>query len=509
MMIAWLVYGLLVSTLLAAAAWLLERAARVWEWPGRGAWAGALAGSVAFPAWAWLTPSSEPAGAAGPLPGAYVMEALPPLVLQPTAAAGPSVELVLALAWAAASGVLLAWLGMSAARLRSAERGWGREELDGVAVLVSERMGPAAMGVIRGRVVLPRWALGLDARLRRLMVLHEAEHVRARDPQLAVAGLLLCALMPWNVAAWWQLRRLRLAIEMDCDARVLRRAGDVRSYGALLLEVGQRRGARLALGLAETRTSLEKRIRMMTRMRTGRGTARALALGGLSALVLAVACETPGPTEVGDPERRPMELDDVQGEIRLRAAGTGEECEPVFFLNGAPLKGSLEDIAPDGIATIDILKGAEAREEGGDCGLVLILTKDATPAELRAAEELASRLRLKAPTRSPAELAEAPRFTPMTARPTLKNTEDVNRLLQENYPPLLKGAGIGGTVNVWFFIAADGTVGKALVNTTSGHDAFDQAALRVARRMEFTPAYLRDQPTPVWVALDITFDMKR
>ena len=148
-------------------------------------------------------------------------------------------------------------------------------------------------GVLRGRVVLPRWALGLEPAQRRLMVLHEAEHVRAGDPQLALAGLVVCALMPWNVAAWWQLGRLRLALEMDCDARVLARSDDVRSYGSLLLEVGQRRGAGLAVGLAETRSSLERRIRMMTETTTGRRTLRALGLAAVSGGVLAMACETP------------------------------------------------------------------------------------------------------------------------------------------------------------------------------------------------------------------------
>ena len=28
-------------------------------------------------------------------------------------------------------------------------------------------------------------------------------------------------LMPWNLPLWWQWRRLRFAIEVDCDARVL------------------------------------------------------------------------------------------------------------------------------------------------------------------------------------------------------------------------------------------------------------------------------------------------
>ncbi|MBW3555010.1 MAG: M56 family metallopeptidase [Gemmatimonadetes bacterium] len=508
MILSWLVYCLLVSALLGVAAWLAERAARAQEWPGRWAWAGALAGSLAFPVWARLAPASE-ATVAGPLPGAFVMEALPPLVLQPSTSAGVGVEGILMLGWGAVSGLLLLSLAVSAVRLRAAERRWGAEDLDGVRVLVSERTGPAALGLIRGRVVLPRWALALDARLRRLMVLHEAEHVRARDPQLALAGLLLCAAMPWNVPLWWQLGRLRLAIEMDCDARVLRRAADVRGYGALLLEVGQRR-SRLALGLVETRTSLERRIRMMTRQTTGRRTLRALGLAGISGLVLAMACETPGPTDVtAEPERRPVELDDVRGIVEARDGSTA--CEPTFYLNGAEFpegRDGIDRLKAEEIERIDVFKGAAA-EAGGVCGAILIVGKDLTREERTAVEALAARFRSTVrPRKALAELSAAPTFTPMTQRPQLKNASEVSERLMAEYPPMLREAGIGGTTNVWFFIGSDGRVARTKINQSSGHRALDEAALRVAEVMEFTPARLEAEPTPVWVALDITFDVR-
>jgi hypothetical protein len=35
-------------------------------------------------------------------------------------------------------------------------------------------------------------------------------------------ALLVAVLVPWNLPVWRQLRRLRLAMEVDCDARVLR-----------------------------------------------------------------------------------------------------------------------------------------------------------------------------------------------------------------------------------------------------------------------------------------------
>jgi TonB family protein len=107
------------------------------------------------------------------------------------------------------------------------------------------------------------------------------------------------------------------------------------------------------------------------------------------------------------------------------------------------------------------------------------------------------------------DLSSAPTFTPMTVRPQLRNTREIAQALQRYYPPLLRDAGIGGTVNVWFFIDEDGRVQNRLINESSGYDAFDQAALRVADLMEFTPAYNRDKRVPVWVALDVTFEVQR
>jgi periplasmic protein TonB len=106
------------------------------------------------------------------------------------------------------------------------------------------------------------------------------------------------------------------------------------------------------------------------------------------------------------------------------------------------------------------------------------------------------------------DLSAAPVFTPMTVRPQLQNTRAVQSALQRHYPPLLRDAGIGGTVKVWFFIDERGRVKDTRINTSSGYDAFDQAALTVASIMEFSPAYNRDQRVPVWVALDITFEIQ-
>lgn len=508
MITAWLTYCLLVSTLLGAAAWVGERAARAQGWSGRWPWAVAMAGSMGLPLGAWLRPAMSPETASTsvfPMPGAYVMESIPALSLQPAAATGPSLEMVVLWGWAATTTGLLLYLAAAALRVRAEGRRWRRGEVDGVEVMVSPATGPAALGLFRGQVVLPEWALALDERLRRLLVLHEAEHVRAKDPQLAVAGLVTCALVPWNAALWWQLARLRLALEMDCDARVLRCSGDAASYGSLLLEVGQRR-ARLAVGLAESRSMLERRIRMITRTTTGRRTLRAVGLGAVAALMLAVACETPPPTGLADEASRPLAAEQTLVEVR---AMPGQVIVIVDGEEQAGGRAALATLSPDDIEHVDVIRPPAGMREDGVDGVILILTKGATPEIVERMRRLRETLlaeRAVGIADPDRDITAAPTFTPMTVRPQLKNVREVQQALQRNYPPLLRDAGIGGTAKLWFLIDQDGVVQDTRINRSAGYDAFDQAALTVAKVMEFTPAYNRDRRVPVWVALNITFE---
>lgn len=100
-------------------------------------------------------------------------------------------------------------------------------------------------------------------------------------------------------------------------------------------------------------------------------------------------------------------------------------------------------------------------------------------------------------------------FTPMTLRPQLRNDREIARLLERHYPPTLRDAGIGGTVRVWFFIDVDGRVQDTRIDESSGFGTLDRAALQVADRMEFTPAFNRDDPVAVWVSIAITFEAQR
>jgi len=116
---------------------------------------------------------------------------------------------------------------------------------------------------------------------------------------------------------------------------------------------------------------------------------------------------------------------------------------------------------------------------------------------------------LPPPPSDASRIGDQPVFTPYTVRPEIKNRREAIRIVERYYPKLLKDAGIGGKVNVWVFIDTNGVVKNAQVQQGSGNSALDDAALKAAREFEFTPALNRDKRVPVWVAIPITFSVKR
>jgi bla regulator protein blaR1 len=156
--------------------------------------------------------------------------------------------------WFIASGMLVLWGLATAARVyflvaRSRRQNASRAPsiVDGVPVVVTDSMGPATVGVLRSRVLVPQWVLALPRVQRRYVLRHEEEHRNSRDSLLLFVASLTLIVLPWNLALWWQLRRLRLAVEMDCDNRVVSALGDANAYGELLFRVAQAasRGPRL------------------------------------------------------------------------------------------------------------------------------------------------------------------------------------------------------------------------------------------------------------------------
>lgn len=414
-----------------------------------------------------LVPLLASTGAAAPAAGAFGMA--PVIELSPIVVgegSGPGIigwlPTALAGAWIVGSAALAVLLIRTHVSLVAERREWSHSSVSGRDVYVSVDRGPAVAGILRPWIVLPRWALSLPEGELDFVLLHEEEHLRARDTLLLAIALFFVVLAPWNPGSWLHLRRLKTAMEVDCDRRVLRRAPDRATYGESLLSVAARSSG-LSLGLAaftEKGRSLKTRILAMTQQPSRWTPVRSFGLL-LAALVIGVqACYVESPILIiggGDADGSGSTL--------------GVEASPAPDAPGIP------DPPPD----VEVAPDAEVPP----------------PYEPPTNEQ-----------RSTEELSRSPTFTPFTVAPQIVNREEVVGAMDEEYPPLLRDAGIGGTVTVYFFVDEEGTVRDARIDESSGHRALDQAALKVADVYRFSPALNREEPVPVWVSFPIKFTVR-
>jgi bla regulator protein blaR1 len=431
MLAVWMLYVVVVTSLVGLGALAWERVLSLLGRPVRWVWPGALAASLLVAGGSWLVSgapesgASHDEGAAGASTAPEVATGfirLPSIGIDPEGALA-RLDRPLAVAWAGGVAGLLAWFGATGLALRSRRREWERSELRGRRVLISRDEGPGIVGLIRNQVILPRWCLTLPGPAVELVLVHEEEHAKAGDTRLLAPMVFAAILLPWNLPLWWMMDRYRQAAELDCDARVLRRFPEQRKlYGELLLLVCSRAGASIGTvtTFAESGSTLERRIRMLTQISKERQIRRALVLGVVGGLLIVVACLVPGP------DREVAEV-------------TGPETT------------ALAERAP---------------------------------------------------------LSQTPTFTPFEVQPDIVNPTEIRQALQAEYPTLLRDAGIGGVVVVYFFIDKEGVVAEAQVEQSSGHPALDQAAVRVARQFRFSPALNQGEPVPVWVQIPIRFETR-
>jgi TonB family protein len=75
------------------------------------------------------------------------------------------------------------------------------------------------------------------------------------------------------------------------------------------------------------------------------------------------------------------------------------------------------------------------------------------------------------------------------------------------YPDLARQAGVEGTVTLWIYVRADGTVGDVQLYNSSGVNSLDQAAMLAARDTRWTPARNNNVAVGVWTSLSYNFTL--
>jgi beta-lactamase regulating signal transducer with metallopeptidase domain len=344
-MTLWILWSIVASMLFSVAAVAGERIASLVQAPRRFIWLTAMVAASVVPALLALRHAPAPAPSAPELPHVVVASPTKPVSAVPlrtdrmqraatsalphpsTAATSPQAELkpatsrsfsittlwrrartnITALVRVADPWVMRAWLLASIAlltaffrsllALRTLRSRWSETETDVGRVFVAQEAGPAVVGFLRPRIVIPVWALSFSRASRDMLLRHELEHVRAGDSRSLLSSELLRVLFPWNAALWWMGRRLRLALEIDCDTRVLRAGATAHEYGLLLLAVGERYATSLPLAasLSEPHLNLQARIEEISAPRVRRPIAASLPFAMLVLVVLTAAAQVPRP----------------------------------------------------------------------------------------------------------------------------------------------------------------------------------------------------------------------
>ncbi len=173
----------------------------------------------------------------------------------------------------------------------------------GVAVVLQSALKtPAAIGVLKPVLVLPEDAAERTDEQLRHICLHELTHVRYGDLIVVALMGILRAVYWFNPFTWLGISLMRHDMEAACDARVLLHIGSGARHqyiGTVLHFAGREKDTRLiaAMGMADSRMPMERRIRSMFRKTRTGSAAKAAALGMallmLSASVLTACQPTP------------------------------------------------------------------------------------------------------------------------------------------------------------------------------------------------------------------------
>jgi beta-lactamase regulating signal transducer with metallopeptidase domain len=417
---SWMIYAIVVGGLLSAGAHLAERSFRLAGKPVRFLWAGVMLLSILLPVVSprlpWRLsidlPVAPSAAAPAPLPDPRAEELAAADVARNgsgwRAAAPASIGTMagaLPVLWGVASGTLALLLLYGVGVLHGRRREWSPERLDGVDVLVSKDVGPAVIGWRRIDIVIPEWVRELEPEARALVLRHELEHVTRKDPRHVLRGYLTLIAMPWNPALWWQLRRLRRAIELDCDARVVASGVHWARYGRVLLDaVGRCRrvGLPAFAAFAERTGDLEARIRALGTERPRAWRRRAMGAGVAAGVLLAAACFTPDAMEpslqTAPTQATPTKVADL---IRLRDGRLGSSRDIMVVYRGpdgrtfaaeilkAPAAGErpgtadspMRFLSPSAVESIEVVKGKAVGVDGID-GAIFITVKTAAIPEI-------------------------------------------------------------------------------------------------------------------------------
>jgi len=337
-----------------------------------------------------------------------------------------------------------------------------------------------------------------------------------------------------NAGLWFITSRLRLAMEVDCDARTLVDPADRQRYARLLLLIAQRgSSARFAPMLAHPRSQLSRRITVMTAAPAKGPIITALAAAGVAVLAIAAACSNRvtdnlmGPTPasaraavapiVADkPVKIPPDEPyfDFQVERPVTMVEGSQGPQYPASLRSARIEGSVLAqfvVNAEGkaeMATFKVLKSAQPLfAEAVRASLVEMRFNPALVGG-RGVRQLVQQSFQFA---SDADVAASP----VRTRDVAEVRSDRAATIAPGadgpvYPPTLRAAGVEGSVMAQVVINADGTAELGTLKVLKSSDPLFTDAVRMAlAEMKFTPAMVKGRAVRQLTELPFDFSQRR
>jgi len=362
---------------------------------------------------------------------------------------------------------------------------------------------PALVGLWRPRIVLPPdFENRYDAAQRALLLRHESVHWRRGDLPCNALAMLLLSLQWFNPLAHLAHAAFRRDQEMACDARVLaHRPRQRRRYAEAML-MGGVDTPLPPLGCPwPSRHPLKERIEMLKlpAMHPRRRLAAALFIGLLATGGAYAAWATqPASADTLKPTQQAYRTDvelTIDGERRTFALI--EKAGSWLGFSGEGRQGRWEaelrwTALGDGQMRVD-MKLALA---GKAVGAPSLIVRDDHPI---ATVDVTS-------TDGGSRFTAALRVTPAAS---LQPVDQVatQSLPAPHYPKAAVEQGIGGQVVLLVDVRADGSVARAVVESSRPAGVFDAVSLQAAQQWHFIPELRDGKPVPSQVRVPVTFEM--
>jgi TonB family protein len=541
-MTLWMLYAIVFAAIATGSGFALERGARAVKLPARYIWMLLLLIGVSAPVAAPSLAGHVPTGASVEFVGRTAATAGPviPLAMQASwldqiADTVGLLDRPLTILWFALSALFLGRFVIGMLALRRQRHLWIARDIVGTECFVTPDIGPAVVAIPDARIVVPEWVLSLDSDSLATVIRHEREHKVARDGWLIIAGSVAAALMPWNPAVWLMRSRLRLAVEMDCDARVLASEPRVDRYGSLLLAIAQRPRfvADLAATLTESTSDLERRIDAMTAHPPKHPRRRAMLSAAAGVVAIALACSMPAPDMVApraaDPLAKPLAAGDVLFDFQVEKPVSANPANmPPRYpeqLRAANIGGSVigkfvvDTTGHADMRTFEVIKS--------DHEQFTVAVREALPDmrfnPARVGGRVVKQL-VQMPftfslvgsgTSNPKTTVGEP-IAPRAPQVLFETPADdsMPRFLDSNTPPVypnaLRAANVQGMVQAKFVVRPDGSVdmGTFMV-MRSDHEAFTASVRKAVESMRFRPAMKNGKAVAKLIDMPFMFSLAK